>query len=108
MRRSKLEIHLDILKTLAQKGPLKLTHIMYKANINCSILKEYIEFLKNHDLVEEMPLRKQKIVFKITEKGKSVLVQLQKIQTILPISDGEITLPLTSAQNKTYFLKNVP
>ena len=51
MRRSKMEIHLDILKTLAQKGPLKLTHIMYKANVNCSVLKEYLDFLTQQKLV---------------------------------------------------------
>ena len=30
MRRSKLEMYVDILKVLGQRGPLKLTHIMYK------------------------------------------------------------------------------
>jgi len=45
MRRPKLEINLDILKILAQKGPLKLTHIMYKVNVNCDVLKKYLEFL---------------------------------------------------------------
>ena len=45
MRRSKLEMYVDILSVLALRGPLKLTHIMYKANVNCSILKEYLESL---------------------------------------------------------------
>jgi len=44
MRRSKLEMYIDILKVLAHRGPLKLTHIMYKANVNCSVLKEYLDF----------------------------------------------------------------
>jgi len=35
MRRSKLEVHVDVLKVLARHGPLKLTHVMYKANVNC-------------------------------------------------------------------------
>ena len=106
MRRSKLEIHLDILKTLAQKGPLKLTHVMYKANINCSVLKEYIDFLMEHNLVEETTIRKQKIVYKITEKGMVVLVQFQKLQTILPVSE-EVQLPFVGSQNKTYIIKTI-
>ena len=53
MRRSKMEMHLDILKILAQKGPLKLTHIMYKANVNCSVLKEYLDFLIQQELIAE-------------------------------------------------------
>ena len=35
MRRSKLEMYVAILKVLSQRGPLKLTHVMYKANVNC-------------------------------------------------------------------------
>jgi predicted transcriptional regulator len=39
VRRSKLEMYVDILSVLAHRGPLKLTHVMYKANVNCSVLK---------------------------------------------------------------------
>jgi len=56
MRRSKLETHVDILKTLAHHGPLKITHIMYKANINFSVLKQDLDFLIQHNLVEEQTL----------------------------------------------------
>ena len=45
MRRSKMEMEVDILKILAQKGRLKLTHIMYKTNVNCSVLNTNLEFL---------------------------------------------------------------
>ncbi|MFW6111031.1 MAG: winged helix-turn-helix domain-containing protein, partial [Thermoproteota archaeon] len=50
-RRSKLEMYVDVLKVLARNGPLKLTHIMYKANVNCSVLKDFLDFLMEHDLV---------------------------------------------------------
>jgi len=59
MRRSKLEMYIDILKVLARHGPLKLTHIMYKANINCSVLKQYLDFLIEQNLVEEKSLGKK-------------------------------------------------
>ena len=87
MRRSKMEMHLDILKTLATKGPLKLTHIMYKANVNCCVLKEYLEFLCKNELVEEKTLRKQKIVYEITEKGFKVLKYFRELQIMLPVDD---------------------
>jgi predicted transcriptional regulator len=89
MRRSKMEMHLDILKTLATKGPLKLTHIMYKANVNCCVLKEYLDFLTQNELVEEMILKKQKIVYKITEKGFKVLKYFRQLQVMLPVSDED-------------------
>lgn len=94
MRRSKMEMHLDILKILAQKGPLKLTHIMYKANVNCCVLKEYLEFLTQNELVQEKTLRKQKIVYEISEKGLSVLKYFRELQIMLPVNDeGKTRLP---------------
>lgn len=93
MRRSKMEIHLDILKTLAQKGPLKLTHIMYKANVNCSVLKEYLEFLTQQKLVEEKTLTKERIVYEITEKGLTVLKYFRELQIMLPIVEDKERIP---------------
>ena len=93
MRRSKMEMHLDILKTLAQKGPLKLTHIMYKANVNCSILKEYLDFLTQQKLVEEKTLTKERIVYEITEKGLTVLKYFRELQIMLPMIEDKASIP---------------
>ena len=89
MRRSKLEMHLDILRTLALKGPLKLTHVMYKSNVNCSVLKEQLTFLMQQGLVNEQILKKERIVYKITEKGFTVLKYFRELQTLLPIEDED-------------------
>ncbi|HDI06758.1 MAG TPA: hypothetical protein ENF76_00120 [Candidatus Bathyarchaeota archaeon] len=85
MRRSKLEMYIDILKVLAQRGPLKLTHIMYKANVNCSVLKEYLQFLMEHDLVEERTVGKKRVVYAITQRGITVLKYFRELKQVLPI-----------------------
>ena len=85
MRRSKLEMYVDILKVLARNGPLKLTHIMYKANVNCSVLKEYLDFLKAQNLVEEKTVGKKRIVYAITERGITVLKYFRELKSVLPI-----------------------
>ena len=85
MRRSKLEMYVDILKVLAQRGPLKLTHIMYKANVNCSVLKENLDFLTKQGLVEEKILRKERIVYAITQRGITVLKYFRELKEVLPI-----------------------
>ena len=85
MRRSKLEMYVDILKVLAQRGPLKLTHIMYKANVNCSVLKENLDFLTKQGLVEEKILRKERIVYAITQRGVTVLKYFRELKEVLPI-----------------------
>jgi len=77
-----LEINIDILRVLAQYGPLKLTHIMYKANVNCSILKQFLDSLSQQSLIEETIIRKrktQKSVYTVTERGKAVLKHFKEI-----------------------------
>ena len=85
MRRSKLEMYVDILRVLAQRGPLKLTHVMYKANVNCSVLKEYLEFLIKQNLVEERTIGKHRVVYAITQRGITVLKYFRELKQVLPI-----------------------
>ena len=96
MRRSKMEIYIDILKVLAQKGPLKLTHVMYKANINCSVLKENLDFLIKQNLIEEQVTvkkrNKTKISYAITEKGRTVIRYFNEVNVALQITE-EASIP---------------
>ena len=85
MRRSKLEMYVDVLKVLAQRGPLKLTHIMYKANVNCSVLSEYLDFLLKQELIEERILKKNRTVYAVTQRGLTVLKAFRELKQALPI-----------------------
>ena len=90
MRRSKMEMYVDILKVLAQNGPLKLTHIMYKANVNCSVLKQNLDFLIQQNLIEEQIRRKKrnktKVRYAITERGKTVIKYFNEVNRALQIT----------------------
>jgi predicted transcriptional regulator len=89
LRRSKLEIYLGILSVLAQQGPLKLTHVMYKANVNCSVLIEYLGFLMQKELVEERSVGKKRTVYAITQRGMTVLKYFGELKRMLPLSEAE-------------------
>lgn len=89
MRRSKLEMYIDILDVLAFKGPLKLTHIMYKSNVNCSVLKEQLDFLLKNSLVEERIVKRDRVVYALTQRGLSVLKSFREIKQIFPIDEEE-------------------
>jgi predicted transcriptional regulator len=94
MKRSKLEIYVDILEVLAFRGPLKVTHIMYKANVNCRVLKEYLDFLTKQKLIEERVVRKGKVVYANTAHGTEVLKFFREIDKMLPLLEEEgKTLP---------------
>ncbi len=98
MRRSKMEMYIDILKVLAQNGPLKLTHVMYKANVNCSVLKEYLDFLIKQNLIEEQVTPKKrnktKIRYAITERGKTVIRYFNQVNRALQITSEANKMPL--------------
>jgi predicted transcriptional regulator len=94
MRRSKLEMYVDILKVLAQKGPTKLTHIMYKANVNSSILKEYLDFLIKQGLIEERAVGKNRVVYSNTERGTTVIKYFRELNKALSVIDEEKTPPI--------------
>jgi predicted transcriptional regulator len=65
---------LNIISESDTKGATK-TSIMYKAFLSHAQLKEYLSFLLEKDLVEEIPQQimtsgsGKKLVYKITEKG---------------------------------------
>jgi predicted transcriptional regulator len=91
MSRSKLEIYGDILKVLADQGPLKLTAIMYGANVNGNVLKEYLDFLLRQGLVDKQNVRKQQI-FTVTQRGISILNYFKKMSIDLPIVEEPQTV----------------
>jgi len=85
-------MYVDILKVLSRHGPLKLTHIMYKANINCNVLKQYLDFLIHQNLVEEQKLHKKRntrrVVYTITERGRTVLQYFRELNSALLITEA--------------------
>ena len=90
-------MYIDILKVLAQRGPLKLTHVMYKANVNCSVLKQNLEFLIQQNLIEEQitvkKRNKTKISYAITERGRTVIKYFNEVNRALHITK-EISIPV--------------
>jgi predicted transcriptional regulator len=92
-------MYIDILNVLNHKGPLKLTHVMYKANINCSILNEYMDFLIKQGLIEKRTIKKERIVFAITQRGINVLKYFRELIQALPVVEEtrhQTLYPLTN------------
>jgi predicted transcriptional regulator len=91
MRHSKLEMHVEILKVLAQKGPLQLKHLMSQGNVNCNILKEHLGFLIKQGLVEEVVVDKNNVVYENTDRGTSVIRFFEQLDKSFPakLEEGE-------------------
>ena len=87
MKRSKLETYIDILDVLRQNGTLKVTHIMYKSNVNCTVLKQYLTFLLKQGLIQEKIVAKNNVVYANTAYGTIVLKSFRELAKALPMQE---------------------
>ena len=87
VRRSKLEMNLDILKILASQGPMELTQLTNKADLSQSVLEQHLDFLIQQNLVEEQNLGKDETFYVITERGLRVL------KVVVPIIEEARKIP---------------
>jgi predicted transcriptional regulator len=99
MRRSKLETCLVILETLASYGPLKITHIIQKANVNCNVLKNYFDFLIKQGAVEEKCVGRNRIFFAITARGLYLIRCFNELNLVIPTGKTRSEIPSTIAKN---------
>jgi predicted transcriptional regulator len=84
LRRSKLETCLSILEALTIHGPLKITHVMQKANVNCNVLKNYFDFLIKLGAVEEKCIAPKKFVYAITKHGLYLIKCFKELNQVIP------------------------
>lgn len=80
MRRSKLGIYVDILKNMALKDSLRLTHIMQKANINHNVLQDSLDFLIKQEMIEKKISDSQHVAYAITYRGILVVKYFKKLE----------------------------
>jgi predicted transcriptional regulator len=90
IRRSKIEICIEILSILNQRGLSRITHIMYNTNTNCSLLKEILVFMMKQNLVEEKSVGKDRVAYCITQRGISILNAFQELNQILPLVENKV------------------
>jgi predicted transcriptional regulator len=102
LRRSKLETCLTILETLASHGPLKITHIIQKANVNFNVLKNYFDFLIKQGAVEERCVGRDRIVYAITERGLYLTRCFKELTLVIPTVKIRSEILSTKAKNEPY------
>jgi predicted transcriptional regulator len=88
MRRSPLETYVEIISLLSQEGPLRMTNIMYKANITSCMIKKVLDFLVKQNLVEERIVGRTGIDFAVTQRGINVLKYFQEPKQMSPIVEA--------------------
>src|SRR3990170_3035991 len=84
MRRSKLEIYYQVLRTLADNDELKLTDLMFRANVNNRVLSEYLDFMLRQNLVEAKKVGKKRVKYVITQKGIQLIRYFRELKQLVP------------------------
>jgi predicted transcriptional regulator len=86
MRRSKLQIYVEVLDALVFYGPMRLTRITYKTNVNCSLLKPILKDLIKNELAEERKLKKNTVIYAATKEARTTISRFNELAQILPIT----------------------
>jgi predicted transcriptional regulator len=84
MGRSKFEIYVAVLETLALDGPMRPNKITCETSINYSVVKKAVNDLRNRQLVDERKVNNN-FIYSATPKAKLALLQYKEIAQSLPI-----------------------
>jgi predicted transcriptional regulator len=77
--RSKGRIFADILRAVADNGPVKVTHVLYKANLSHDRLVKYLDQLEDSGLI----VKEQdgdRVGYTITPKGTMFISEFRKME----------------------------
>lgn len=81
-RRTKVQIYMDIMRAIRKAGGrLKITHIVYKANLTHTRVQPYLDFLRSNGFLEEEKTGKANY-FVITKKGNEFLSEANKLKEL--------------------------
>jgi predicted transcriptional regulator len=69
----------DILDLLQKNRQVKITHIIYKANLSNNSIKPYLDELLKNKMIEQITVDDKKF-FIITQKGREFLQEFNKIR----------------------------
>ena len=77
-KRERLEVIHDILKVIMDNNKMGPTRLLYASNLSPQMFKEYIEELKDKDLIEQTE-NKGKKTFSLSKKGFEFLTKYKEM-----------------------------
>jgi predicted transcriptional regulator len=90
IRRSKLEVFMDIMKVVAEEREMKRTRIMYKANLAWTVLNDALDSMEKKGILEskETP---SGVVVTPTADGLDLLQRFREVESVFmaPVTNAE-------------------
>jgi len=81
IRRSKLEVFVDIMRVVSEEGEIRRTRIMYKANLAWKVLKEAMEVLEARGILRSEQ-RPAGVYVSLTNEGYGMLRRFDEFEAI--------------------------
>jgi len=81
IRRSKLEVFMDIMKVVAEEREMRRTRIMYKANLAWKVLKDALDNMEKRGILVSQETPSGTFV-KLTPEGQQVLERFCEVESI--------------------------
>ena len=78
-RRDRTDIILDILKSIQDKGEIKPTHLMYRANLTHPQMKSYLEELLNKEFVKKIKKKEYEYII-LTDNGLKFIEKIKEMK----------------------------
>lgn len=82
IRRSKLEVLVDILRAIAEEGRARRTRVMFKANLSWNVFKEALLLLQHKGLVA-LERTASGTYLTLTSKGHALLRLFDEVESAL-------------------------
>jgi predicted transcriptional regulator len=82
IRRSKLEVLVDIIKAIAEEERIRRTRVMFKANLSWNVLKEALEFLERKGVIA-FEKAQSGTYLTLTNKGYALLRLFSELENAL-------------------------
>jgi len=81
-KRSRLERYIDILRAVSEAGPMRRTHILYKANLAWGDLEDSLGRLEDAGALRKV-VGNSGVFYEITDSGKRFLANFAVVQESL-------------------------
>jgi predicted transcriptional regulator len=85
LQRSKLEVYVDILQLLAQRGLLNQSQVMHSTNLNSNVLRGHLSFLIREGLIEKRIAGKKSAIYEVNQSGVNVVRYFRESKKAFPV-----------------------
>ena len=80
IRRSKLEVFVDILRVVSQEGEIRRTRVMYRANLAWKVLKESLDVMEKRGMIKSEE-KASGVFVSLTQEGYNVLRRYSEVES---------------------------